>query len=113
VNDILEKVMICFVVKNVTHYQNWYNQFKRVFPEAVLETIEGRHYNYNRLGNEDVCINIMRCSINMLVSQMQENGCLWMGNEEFGEGTMKLRIHFDTKPSIHFKCLRQMAWMMM
>lgn len=100
-NDILEKVMICFVVKNVSHYQNWYNQFKCVFPEAVLETIEGRHYNYNRLGNEDVCINIMRCSINMLVSQMQENGCLWMGNEEFGKGTMKLRIHFDTKPSIH------------
>ncbi len=100
-DDILEKVMICFVVKNVSHYQNWYKQFQGIFPQADLKMIEGMHYNYNRLGNEDVCINIMKCSIKTLVLQMQKNGCLWMGNKEFREGTMKLRIHFDTQPSIH------------
>lgn len=99
--EIIEKVMICFVVKKVSVYQKWYHRFSTIFPQIKKDEIEeNTHYNYNRLGNEDVCINIMSCNINKLVIQMCKDGCLWSGDEDFREGVMKLRIHFDTHPYI-------------
>lgn len=101
-NDVIEKVMICFVVKDVVSYINWYTQFSREFPQHKKGEIKsGSHFNYNRLGNEDVCINIMHCDIKKLIAQMKEGGCLWIGNEDFKKGIMKLRIHFDTHPYIN------------
>lgn len=99
--EIFEKVMICFVVKQVSAYQKWYGRFSKIFPQIEQREVkENTHFNYNRLGNEDVCINIMLCNIRELVQQMQEGGCLWTGDEDFCKGVMKLRIHFDTNPYI-------------
>lgn len=99
--DIFDKVMICFVVKQVSAYQKWYERFTKVFPQiSRFEVKEDTHFNYNRLGNEDVCINIMLCNIKKLIRQMKEGGCLWSGDEDFQKGIMKLRIHFDTRPYI-------------
>lgn len=99
--EIIEKVMVCFVVKRVLSYQKWYHRFSEIFPQIEkYEVKRETHFNYNRLGNEDVCINIMSCDIKKLVVQMNRNGCLWTGDENFREGVMKLRIHFDTHPYI-------------
>lgn len=101
-NEVFEKVMVCFVVKKLFYYQNWYRSFSDVFPEMNFEDIKRQsHFNYNRLGNEDVCINILKCNIKKLISEMKEGGCLCPENEDFRNGIMKLRIHFDNKPYIH------------
>lgn len=100
-NEIFEKIMICFVVKDVVSYQNWYQTFLEVFPPIEKGEIkEQRHINYNRLGNEDVCINILKCNIKAFIEQMRAGGCMCMQNSDFQKGTMKLRIHFDTQAYI-------------
>lgn len=99
--EIFEKIMICFVVKQVSSYQKWYHKFSEIFPQIEKYEIKrNTHFNYNRLGNEDVCINIMSCDIKKLIVQMNERGCLWTGDEDFRKGVMKLRIHFDTNPYV-------------
>ncbi len=100
-NEIIKKVMICFVVKKVVDYQKWYKEFSYKFPQIEQKEIYPQgHFNYNRLGNEDVCINIMECDMLSLINEMCEGGCLHMKHPEFQRGTMKLRIHFDTQPYI-------------
>ncbi len=101
-DEIFEKIMVCFVVKDIEKYQEWYQEFSKIFPLIESKEIEEhKHFNYNRLGNEDVCINIMDCNIKNVVTQMCKNGCLSMENDVLQDGIMKLRIHFDTEPYIN------------
>lgn len=100
-DEIFKKIMICFVVKDVVSYQNWYQTFLKVFPEIEKEEIKEQcHINYNRLGNENVCINIFNCNIKTFIEQLRADGCMYMQNPDFQMGTMKLRIHFDTQAYI-------------
>ncbi len=100
-DEIFKKIMICFVVKDVVSYQNWYQTFLKVFPAVENDEIKEQcHINYNRLGNENVCINIFNCNIKTFIKQMRADGCMYMQNTDFQRGTMKLRIHFDTQAYI-------------
>lgn len=98
-DETLSKVMICFVIKDFAKYAKWYKDFEILFPQIKSEypPTANHHYYYSRLGNEDICINIMRCDSRKLMSALlDKNGILNIENPSFKNSIMKLRIHLDT-----------------
>lgn len=96
----IKKIMICFVIKDFNKFQIWFDELKNKFPD-VDENIAyavnvNRRFTYSRLGNEDVCINIVNCELGLFLEEIaNEKGLLNESNCSFKQGLMKLRIHFD------------------
>lgn len=101
-NEKIKKIMICFVIRDFIKFQKWFAALKEKF-QAVEENIaysanRNRQLSYSRLGNEDVCINLVNCELEPFLNEIRnEDGLLNEKNTLFKRGLMKIRIHFDVE----------------
>ncbi|MBD5520191.1 MAG: hypothetical protein HDR03_03045 [Lachnospiraceae bacterium] len=101
ISQDINKIMICFVIRNFALFNQWLGELEKKFPcieeDQSYRNNINRQIIYSRLGNEDVCINIMKCDLGRFLKELsEEGGLLNESNELFAKGLMKLRLHFDT-----------------
>lgn len=99
--QVINKIMICFVIKDFAVFNKWLTALKEKFSDFDMEVSfkdnRNRQFSYSRLGNEDVCINIMNCNLALFLEELgKRGGLLNDSNPLFVEGLMKLRLHFDS-----------------
>lgn len=99
--QVINKIMICFVIKNFAVFNEWLKVLKDKFSDFDIEISfkdnKNRQFSYSRLGNEDVCINIMNCDLALFLKELSsKEGLLNDSNDLFLKGLMKLRLHFDS-----------------
>lgn len=100
-----DKITICSVIKNNAFFKKWLDEFENKYPKIDTDSISngndltyteifGKHFRYNRLGNEDIIINIRRVKIRTFLSEFKdENGIF--SNDEFQNTFSSCRIHID------------------
>ena len=94
--EVLPKLTICAVFSKAQNYQLWYEKFVKEY-RGLSETDDQKSRgfkDYQRLGNEDVCINIFNYSIKDHAKQIL-NGVLSQRCDELTHSLVRLRIHLD------------------
>lgn len=95
-----KKITICSVINNNASFEKWLNKFEQKYPKIdssknnlTIEEISGQHFRYNRLGNEDIIINIRNVEIKKFLSEFECKGMFY--DDDFQNVFSSCRIHID------------------
>lgn len=100
-NENANKITICGVIRDKTEFITWFKDFESEYKKADklinrkvdVFRIRDHYYYYNRLGNEDIIINIRESSVKKFLSYL-ENGLLF-NKDQFSKAFISCRIHID------------------
>ncbi len=92
IQEIADKITICAVVNNQKAFENWLDTLRQ---HCKRFTDKKNFFQYNRMGNEDIIINIKDYPIDDFLKQLDINGIF--AEKNFKKAFMNLRIHFDDK----------------
>ena len=103
--ETADKITICSVINKNTSFKEWLIEFEKKY--LIIDTssiseennltytdIFQKHFRYNRLGNEDIIINIRCLEIKKFLSEFKDNDGVFC-NDSFKNAFSSCRIHID------------------
>ncbi len=100
-----DKITICSVINKNTSFKEWLEEFEKKY--LIIDTssiseennlrytdIFQKHFRYNRLGNEDIIINIRCLEIKKFLSEFKDNDGIFC-HDSFKNAFSSCRIHID------------------
>ena len=91
-NEIIDKITVCGIVDDLSCFPKW----RKSLESECHQSDDCNIYQYGRMGNEDIIVNIINGSTRLLFNMIcKENGALNYSNINYKKTFSFVRIHID------------------